>query len=112
MVPTLPAAEKAPIKVGVLLPYTGVNALAAKLVNEGIELYFDEIGKKAGGRAIQLFKEDTELTPTVGLTKVRRLVEEHNVNFVWSAEQAVIGHHDYIRKQKIIQVNPLPRPGN
>ncbi len=108
-VPTLPAAEKAPIKVGVLLPYTGVNALAAKLVNDGIELYFDEIGRKAGGRAIQLVKEDTELTPTVGLTKVRRLVEEHKVNFVIGPLSSAVGLaiHDYIRKQKIIQVNPV-----
>ncbi len=108
-VSTLPAAEKAPIKVGVLLPYTGVNALAAKLVNDGIELYFDEIGRKAGGRAIQLVKEDTELTPTVGLTKVRRLVEEHKVNFVIGPLSSAVGLaiHDYIRKQKIIQVNPV-----
>ena len=61
------AAEKAPIKVGVLLPFTGVNALAAKITNDGIELYFDEIGRKAGGRDIQLIKEDTELNPTCGI---------------------------------------------
>ena len=104
-----PAAEKTPIKVGVLLPYTGVNALAAKLVNDGIELYFDEIGRKAGGRAVQLIKEDTELTPTVGLTKVRRLVEDHKANFVIGPLSSAVGLaiHDYIRKQKIIQVNPV-----
>lgn len=103
------AAEKGPIKVGVLLPYTGVNALAAKLTNDGIELYFNEISMKAGGRPIQLIKEDTELNPTVGLTKVRRLIEQHNVNFVIGPLSSAVGLaiHDYIRKQKVVQVNPV-----
>jgi branched-chain amino acid transport system substrate-binding protein len=103
------AAEQSPIKVGILLPYTGVNALAAKLTNDGVELYFSEIGLKAGGRTIQLVKEDTELNPTVGLTKIRRLVEEQKVNFVIGPLSSAVGLaiHDYIRKQKIIQVNPV-----
>ena len=103
------AADKPPIKVGMLLPYTGVNALAAKLTNDGAELYFDEIGRKAGGRAIQLVKEDTELNPTVGLTKVRRLVEEQKVNFVIGPLSSAVGLaiHDYIRRQKVVQVNPV-----
>ncbi len=107
--PAVRAAERPPIKVGVLLPYTGVNALAAKLVNEGVELYFDEIGKKAGGRTIQLIKEDTELNPTVGLTKVRRLVEDQKVNFIIGplSSAVALAIHDYIRKQKVIQVNPV-----
>jgi branched-chain amino acid transport system substrate-binding protein len=103
------AAEKGPIKVGILLPYTGVNALAAKLTNDGIELYFNEIGMKAGGRAIQLIKEDTELNPTVGLTKIRRLIEQHKVDFVIGPLSSAVGLaiHDYIRKQKVVQVNPV-----
>ncbi len=103
------AAEKGPVKVGILLPYTGVNALAAKLTNDGIELYFNEIGMKAGGRAIQLIKEDTELNPTVGLTKVRRLIEQHKVDFVIGPLSSAVGLaiHDYIRKSKVLQVNPV-----
>jgi branched-chain amino acid transport system substrate-binding protein len=103
------AAEQPPIKVGILLPYTGVNALAAKLTNDGAELYFNEIGLRAGGRTIQLVKEDTELNPTVGLTKVRRLVEEQKVNFIIGPLSSAVGLaiHDYIRKQKVIQVNPV-----
>ena len=108
MVTNSPAAEKIPIKVGLILPYTGAMPLQAKGINDGVELYFDEIGKKAGGRAIQLIKEDDELNPTVGLTKVRRLVEEHKVNFVVGpvSSGVALAIHDYIRKQKVIQINP------
>ena len=76
------AAEHSPVKVGFLLPYTGTMPLQAKGLDNGMELYFDEIGRKAGGRPIQVIKEDDENNPTVGLTKVRRLVEEHKVNFI------------------------------
>ena len=79
---SLLAAEKAPIKVGILVPYTGIAPLQAKGVSDGVELAIAEVGQKAGGRAIQVVKEDDEFNPTVGLTKVRRLVEEQKVNFV------------------------------
>ena len=106
---SVPAAERQPVKVGVLLPYTGVNALAAKLVDNGLELYLDQVGRMAGGRPIQLFKEDTELNPTVGLTKVRRLVEQHKVNFIIGplSSAVALAIHDYIRKQKVVQLNPV-----
>ena len=103
-----PAAEKPPIKVGLLLPYTGTMPFQTKGINDAVELYFDEIGRKAGGRAIQVIKEDDEQNPTVGLTKVRRLVEEHKVNFIVGPVHSGVGLaiHDYVRKQKIILFNP------
>ena len=103
------AAEKPPIKVGLLLPYSGTMPIQAKGITEGVELYFDEIGRKAGGRAIQVIKEDDEMNPTAGLTKVRRLVEQHKVNFVVGpvSSSVALAIHDYVRKQKVIQVNPL-----
>ena len=108
MVTISPAAEKPPIKVGLLLPYTGTMPLQAKGNTDGVELYFDEIGRKAGGRAIQVIKEDDENIPTVGLTKVRRLVEEHKVNFIVGPVHSgvALAIHDYLRKQKVILIIP------
>jgi branched-chain amino acid transport system substrate-binding protein len=102
------AAEKAPIKVGLLLPYTGTMPLQAKGVSDGVELYFAEMGQKAGGRAIQVIKEDDENNPTVGLTKVKRLVEQLKVDFVVGPVSSAVGLaiHDYLRQQKVIQINP------
>ncbi|MGD0237272.1 MAG: penicillin-binding protein activator [Syntrophorhabdales bacterium] len=105
---SLLAAEKPPIKVGLLLPYTGTMPLQAKGVSEGVELYFAEIGQKAGGRAIQVIKEDDENNPTVGLTKVKRLVEQLKVDFVVGPVSSAVGLaiHDYLRNQNVIQINP------
>jgi len=103
-----PAAEKPPIKVGLLLPYTGTMPFQTKGITDGAELYFDEIGRKAGGRAIQVIKEDDEQNPTVGLTRVRRLIEEHKVNFIIGPVHSGVGLaiHEYVRKQKVILINP------
>lgn len=102
------APQNATIKVGTLLSYTGAMPLEAKGVANGLKLYFDKIGWRAGGREIQLFEEDTELKPDVGLTKVRRLVEERGVHFIVgtisSAECLAI--NPYIRSQKVIQIIP------
>jgi branched-chain amino acid transport system substrate-binding protein len=108
MVTISPAAEKPPIKVGFLLPYTGTMPFQTKGINDGAELYFDEIGWKAGGRAIQVIKEDDEQNPTVGLNKVRRLVEDHKVNFIIGpvSSAVALAIHDYVRKQKVILFNP------
>ncbi len=105
---TVSAAEKSPIKVGFLLPYTGTMPLQAKGLDNGMELYFDEIGRKAGGRPIQVIKEDDENNPTAGLTKVRRLVEEHKVNFILGPVHSgvALAMHDYVCQQKLIWINP------
>jgi branched-chain amino acid transport system substrate-binding protein len=102
------SAEKPPIKVGLLLPYTGTMPLQAKGVSDGVELYFEEIGWKAGGRAIQIIKEDDENNPTVGLTKLRRLVEQQKVNFIVGPVSSAVGLaiHEYVRKAQVIQINP------
>jgi branched-chain amino acid transport system substrate-binding protein len=105
---SLLAAEKAPIKVGILVPYTGIAPLQAKGVSDGVEFAIAEVGQKAGGRAIQVVKEDDEFNPTVGLTKVRRLVEEQKVNFVVGpvSSAVALAIYDYIVKNKVILIIP------
>jgi len=104
----LRAAEKPPIKVGILVPYTGIAPLQAKGVSDGVELAIAEVGQRAGGRAIQVVKEDDEFNPTVGLTKVRRLVEEQKVNFVVGpvSSAVALAIYDYIVKNKTILIIP------
>jgi branched-chain amino acid transport system substrate-binding protein len=102
------AADKGPIKIGLLLPYTGTMPLQAKGVTNGAELYFDQMGKKIGGRTVEIIKEDTELNPTTGLTKARRLVEQQKVDFIIGpvSSAVALAIHDYLRKAKVIQINP------
>lgn len=102
------AAEKGPIKVGVLVSYTGIAPLQAKGVSDGVELALDEIGRRAGGRPIQVFKEDTEFNPTVGLTKARRLIEEHKVNFLVGpiSSGVALAIYDFVLKNQVVWIIP------
>ena len=72
--------SRSPIKIGLCLPYTGVIAVNGQETSKGVEFFLANIGHKAGGREIQLLKEDDEAKPDVGLTKVRRLVERDKVD--------------------------------
>jgi branched-chain amino acid transport system substrate-binding protein len=105
---TVLAAEKGPIKVGIVVPYTGIAPLQAKGVSDGVEFALDEVGRKAGGREIQVFKEDDEFNPTVGLTKVRRLIDERKVDFIVGpvSSAVALAIYDYILKNKVIWIIP------
>ncbi len=71
--PSLAFAQEAPVKIGLLFPYTGPIASVGRDATQGFELYLGKIGGKAGGREIRVLKEDDEFKPDVGLTKAGKL---------------------------------------
>lgn len=76
-----PSSDR-PIKVGVLLPYSGIYAVLGESITKGMEMYLDDIDNEAGGREVELVTEDTELTPDVAQQKARKLVEQDEVDLV------------------------------
>ena len=102
-------APKPPIKVGLLLPYTGVIAINGLETSKGIEFYFSKIGNKAGGREIQLIKEDDEAKPDVGLTKTRKLVERDRVDVLIGPVHSgvALAIRDYVHGQGIPLIVPV-----
>ena len=59
-----PAAGE-PVKIGVLVPLTGIVAQGGLEMKYGIEMAAEEKGKVLG-RPIELLVEDTQLKPPVG----------------------------------------------
>ncbi len=102
-------APKPPIKIGLIMPYTGLSAAVAQDATKGGELYLAKIGYKAGGRDLQLLKEDTEFKPDVGLTKTRKLVERDKVDvLIGPVNSAVaLAIRDYVHAQAIPLVVPI-----
>ena len=82
------SAAQEPVKVGALLPYTGVFAVQAQDNTRGFELYLKQTGGQAAGRPITLIKEDDQSTPDVGLTKLKKLVDQDRVDFVFGPVHA------------------------
>lgn len=78
------AAEtpQTPIKIGHLSPVTGPFAEGASFITAGLEIGFEEVGYKVGGRTIRVLTEDTEFKADVALTKTRKLIERDKVNII------------------------------
>lgn len=71
-----------PVKIGVLLEYTGPAAGIGELLEDGVKTRLDEVGFKVAGRPIELIKEDTASTVNVSVDKARKLVEVDKVDVV------------------------------
>jgi len=76
------AAEKGPIKVGWLSPHTGQWAEVGKDMNNGFNMFMEEIGYKVAGRPIEVIREDTRAVPDTAVTKFRKLVTHDRVAVV------------------------------
>ena len=76
------SAQAGPIRIGLMAPLTGVVAAGGREVVEGFNLYWDQVGKKAAGRDIEVIVEDDAANPDTALQKARRLVEQRNVNWL------------------------------
>src|SRR5881296_56155 len=98
-----------PIKIGLLLPYTGVIAVNGQETTRGIEFFLSKIGNKAGGREIQLLKEDEEAKPDVGQTKIRKLVERDKVDVLVGPVHSgvALAIRDYVHAQGIPLIVPV-----
>jgi branched-chain amino acid transport system substrate-binding protein len=73
-------AQGAPLKVGLMLPYSGTYAAIGTAIENGFKLYVQEQGGKLGGREIQYFKVDDESDPSKGTDNVNKLIKRDNVD--------------------------------
>jgi len=99
-------AQKTPVKVGLLLSYTGVLALYGPEMTKAMELYLKQSGQ-AG--EIQLLREDDEGKPDVALTKLRKLVERDHVQFVIGPVNSSVAMavRNYLDEKKVPTVVPI-----
>jgi branched-chain amino acid transport system substrate-binding protein len=96
------------VNIGLLLPCTGVDSAQGTDTIKGFELYLKKIGCRAGGRAIQLLKEDDEAKPDVALTKVKKLAESDRVDFLVGpiSSAVALAIRSYVHEQGIPIVVP------
>ena len=76
------ASAQSDIKIGVLLPYSGVFAGLGKDQDVALEMGFDDFGREVAGRTITLVKADTEAKPAVGLAQIKKLILRDKVDMV------------------------------
>ncbi|MEW6703938.1 MAG: ABC transporter substrate-binding protein [Pseudomonadota bacterium] len=73
-------AQQGPIKVGLMLPYTGTYAALGNMIENGFKLYVQEQGGKLAGREIQYFKVDDESDPSKATDNANKLIKRDNVD--------------------------------
>ena len=67
-------AQGAPIKVGLMLPFSGTYAQLGENIAIAFELLLAEKGGKLGGRAVQVIRLDDESDPSKAVQNVNRLL--------------------------------------
>jgi branched-chain amino acid transport system substrate-binding protein len=75
-------AQSGPIKVGILLPYTGTYAQLGEAITRAMELYLKQQGGKLAGRDIVFVKVDSEASPPKAPELTTKLVEGEKVDIL------------------------------
>ncbi len=95
------AAE--PIRIGLILPYTGVFASIAEDLTRGFMLPVEEFGGKIAGRELQVVRGDSELKPNIALQQLNKLLNSDKVDIVTggvSSPEAFALREAMVKQQK------------
>ncbi len=79
MVSSVQAEE---LKIGLVVTLSGPSAVLGRQVEGGVQLALDRMDGRIGGIDTELIVVDSELKPDVALTRVKRLLERDEVDFV------------------------------
>jgi branched-chain amino acid transport system substrate-binding protein len=102
-------AQAKTFKIGFLYPVTGVFAAPGKYMQEGLELYLKEHNNTLGGLKVEVDVADDQGNPSVGLTQLRKLVEQDHVDVVFGPLSAAVGSAivPYLEQHKVAAVYPI-----
>jgi branched-chain amino acid transport system substrate-binding protein len=72
-------AQGSPLRVGLMLPFSGTFAALGENIAAAFEQYLQEKGGRMGGRQIQIIRLDDESNPATAVQNVNRLVGRDRV---------------------------------
>ena len=75
-------AQGAPLKVGMMLPYSGTFAKLGTFIDNGFKLYVEQKGGKLGGRTIEFVQVDDESKPEAATDNMNRIVGREKADVV------------------------------
>jgi branched-chain amino acid transport system substrate-binding protein len=99
-------AQGAPIKIGLVLPYTGVYAVLGESITQAMELVFARENWAVAGRKIEMIKEDDEMQPPVGIRKTEKLIDSDKVDILTGPVHSgiLMGMRDKVHNSKTILI--------
>ena len=85
------AAEKA-IKIGFLAPLSGMHAQVGKDMVDGARMFLEEVNNRMAGHPVELLVEETQATPSMALSKAKKLVEMDKIDVLTGVLMASEGY--------------------
>lgn len=83
------AAE--PLKIGLLLPYTGTFAALGEATTNGLKLAIEQYGDQLGGRPVEYVVVDSEANPGKAVPNMQKLIAGANVDVVVGPVHSGVG---------------------
>lgn len=105
---TFAIAQARPLKVGLMLPYSGTFAKLGENITFAVEMLIAEKGGKLAGREIQIVKLDDESKPENGPQNAERLVKRDNVDVLIGTVHSGVqmGIHKVVRETGTLCIIP------
>jgi branched-chain amino acid transport system substrate-binding protein len=77
-----PADAADTIKIGFVSTFSGPTAVIGNDMRNSFELALDHLGRKMGGKPVEVIYEDDQQKPDVGKQKTEKLVQSDKVDFI------------------------------
>jgi branched-chain amino acid transport system substrate-binding protein len=77
-----PALAGDTIKIGFISTFSGPTAVIGNDMRNSFEVALDHLGRKMGGKAVEVIYEDDQQKPDVGKQKTEKLVQSDKVDFI------------------------------
>jgi branched-chain amino acid transport system substrate-binding protein len=75
----MPAAAQEELRIGFIAPMTGPFAQVGKDMNDGLNMYMEEVNGAFGGTKVKVIVEDSQAKPDTAVTKAKKLILEDHV---------------------------------
>ena len=77
-----PALAADSIKIGFVSTFSGPTAVIGNDMRNSFELALDHMGRKMGGKPVEVIYEDDQQKPDIGKQKTEKLVQSDHVDFI------------------------------
>jgi branched-chain amino acid transport system substrate-binding protein len=77
-----PAVAGDTIKIGFVSTFSGPTAVIGNDMRNSFELALDHLGRKMGGKQVEVIYEDDQQKPDIGKQKTEKLVQSDHVDFI------------------------------
>jgi branched-chain amino acid transport system substrate-binding protein len=101
-----------PLKIGVLLPYTGPFGLYGKPMEAALRARLALDDNEVDGRKVELVFEDEATDPATAVSKANKLVDQDQVSVIvcCATGAATLAVGPILAERKIPQLGPIPNP--